>query len=569
VKTKRLMATLLTLSLTASIALVGCGKKVEDPKTDPVKPDTTVKMDSVQYLNGILTSEPKSLDPTLATDVNASDVLVNCMEGLTRIEQGEDGKDTIKEAGASKWETNADKTVWTFHLRDYNWSDGKPVTANDFEFAIKRALNPEVGSTYSFILFPIKNAVAYNSKKAKAEEVGVKAIDAKTLEFTLEKPCPFFLDLTYFKVMYPQREDIVKAQGDKFGTEANTLVFNGPFVLKNWAHQSKMEFEKNPTYWDKDSVKLEKLTLNIIKEETARMGSLLNGTIDYAAVTKKEWIEKFDASGKFNVIKANTPGTNYMFFNQGSKEKPSKYLSNAKIRQAFSLAVDREERIKIVNRGLAQPAYGWCPPTLQIGGEDFRTKVAVEPLKKFKEANPDAKTLLIAGLKELGLDPDPSKHSIKYLQSGTDALTRENAEYDQQMYKKNLGINIEMEYVEWPVFQKRTDELDYEIGGMAWIGDYNDPNTFFDMWMAGANIVPTGWKNAKYDEILNKAADTIDPEVRTKLFQEAEQLLVVDEAVIAPLAYRMKNTFRYKYLNRVMTPLFGAQDFKYSYTQGR
>ena len=563
-KTKRLMATLLTLSLTASIALVGCGKKVEEPKVEPTTPSTEAKMDKVQFINGILAQEPKSLDPSLATDLYSSEVLVNVMEGLTRIEQDKDGKDMIKEAGAEKWETNADKTVWTFHIRDYKWSDGKAVTAKDFEYAIKRALNPAVGSTYAFILYPIKNAQAYNSEKAKAEEVGVKAIDDKTLEFTLEKACPYFLDLTYFKVMYPQREDIVKANGDKFGTEANTMIFNGPYLLKNWAHQSKMEFEKNPTYWDKDSVKLEKLTLNIIKEETARMNSLLNGSIDTAAVSKPEWIEKFEATGKFNVLKANIPSASYVHFNQKDK-----YFKNAKIRQAFSLAMDREDRIKILYKGLGQPAYGWCPPTLQIGGEDYRTKVGIEPLKAFKEANPDAKALLIAGLKELGLDPDPAKMDITSLQSGTDAVSREFAEYDQQMYKKNLGVDIKAEYVEWPVFQKRTDEFAYQMAGVGWGGDYNDPNTFFDMFMTGANIVATGWSNAKYDDLIKQAAATTDPEVRTKAFQDAEKILLVDDAVISPAIYRMRNTFRYKYLNRIMSPLFGSNDYKYAYTEGR
>ena len=114
--------------------------------------------------------------------------------------------------------------------------------------------------------------------------------------------------------------------------------------------------------------------------------------------------------------------------------------------------------------------------------------------------------------------------------------TREFAEYDQQMYKKNLGIDLKMEYVEWPVFQKRTDELDYQIAGMAWIGDYNDPNTFFDMWVTGANIVPTGWSNAKYDDLIKQAANTTDPEKRTELFKQAEQILVVDDAVISPTA---------------------------------
>ncbi|MGH4124891.1 MAG: peptide ABC transporter substrate-binding protein [Clostridium sp.] len=561
-KSKKILAALLTLSLTASVALVGCGKP-KDTKTGAAE-SKTAAIDKEQFLNGLLQAEPKTLDASKATDVNCSDVLVNCMEGLTRIEQAEDGKDSIKAAGAEKWETNTDKTVWTFHLRDYKWSDGKPVTANDFEYAIKRSLNPDVGSLYAFILYPIKNAQAYNSKKAKAAEVGVKAIDAKTLQFTLDKPCPYFLDLTYFKVMLPQREDVVKAQGDKYGTELSGMVFCGPYVLKNWAHQSKIELEKNPTYWDKDSVKLEKLTLNIIKDATARMNSLYSGSIDYAGVSKQEWIEKFNATGKFNVIKANEAGTNFEFFNQKDK-----YFKNAKIRQAFSLANDREEKIKIIFRGLGQPAYGFCPPTLQIGGKDFREKVGVEPLKTLKEANKDAKALLIAGLKEIGADPDPAKATFTYLQSGTTAVEREMAEYDQQMYKKSLGIDLKMEYVEWPVFQKRTEEMDYQIAGMAWSGDYNDPNTFFDMWVTGTGTVPTGWSNAKYDKLIKQTTETTNPEERTELFKQAEKILVADDAVISPSMYRMRNSFRRKYVKRVMKPLFGAQDFKYTYTQGR
>ncbi|MGV8984656.1 peptide ABC transporter substrate-binding protein [Clostridium sp.] len=563
-KTKRLMATVLTLSLTASVVLVGCGKKATvTPEATPGTA-TTVKMDKDQFLNGYLKAEPKSLDPSIATDLYASESLVNCMEGLTRIEQDETGKDLIKPAAAEKWETNADKTVWTFHLRDLKWNDGKPVTAQDFEFAIKRALNPDTGSTYAFILFPIKNALAYNSKKAKAEEVGIKAIDAKTVEFTLEKACPYFLDLTYFKVMYPQREDIVKANGDKFGTEASTMVFNGPFILKNWAHQSKMEFEKNPTYWDKDSVKLEKLTLNIMKDETARMNSLSSGTIDYTLVGKSEWIAKLKATDKFNVTTFNEPSESYMHFNQKDK-----YFKNAKIRQAFSLAVDREDYVKVLYKGLAQPAYGWCPPTLQIGGKDYREKVAVEPLKAFKEANPDAKKLLVEGLKEIGENVDPAKAAFTLLEAGTDAQAREFAEYTQQMYKKNLGIDLKIEYVDWAVAQKRTDEYDYQIAGVAWSGDYNDPNTFFDMFMTGANIIATGWSNAKYDNLIKEASNTIDPDKRTAFFKDAEKILLVDDAVIAPTVYRVKNNFRAKYLKKVMSPLFGANDFKYAYTEGR
>ncbi|MBW9156592.1 peptide ABC transporter substrate-binding protein [Clostridium tagluense] len=563
-KTKRLMATLLTLSLTASIALVGCGKKpVAAPETKPGDA-SAVKMDKDQFLNGYIQGEPKSLDPSIATDKYSTETLVNCMEGLTRIEQDKDGKDVIKPAGAEKWESNADKTVWTFHLRDFKWSDGKAVTAQDFEFAIKRALNPKTASTYAFILFPLKNAKAYNSKKAKAEEVGIKALDAKTLEFTLDKACPYFLDLTYFKVMYPQREDIVKASGEKFGTEANTMIYNGPFILKNWAHQSKMEFEKNPTYWDKGSVKLDKLTLSILKDETARMNSLSSGVIDYVLADKTEWVERFKASNKFDVSTINQPLESYTHFNQKNK-----YFKNAKIRQAFSLAVDREQLVKVIYKGLAQPAYGWCPPTLQIGGKDYREKVGVEPLKEFKAANPDAKKLLIEGLKEIGENPDPSKAVFSYLEAGTDAKHRETAEYNQEMYKKNLGINLKVEYVDWAIAQKRSDAFDYQMTGVAWNGDYNDPNTFFDLFMTGANQVATGWSNPKYDNLIKGAANTIDAEKRIEFFKQAEKILLVDDAVIAPTVYRVNNNFRAKYVKNVMSPLFGANDFKYSYTEGR
>ncbi|MBU3146493.1 peptide ABC transporter substrate-binding protein [Clostridium sp. CF012] len=563
-KTKRLMATILTLSLTASIALVGCGKKpVAAPETKPGDA-STVKMDKDQFLNGYLRAEPKTLDPAIATDRYATETLVNCMEGLTRIEQDANGKDVIKPAGAKDWKTNADKTVWTFNLRDFNWNDGKPVTAQDFEFAIKRALNPKTASTYAFILFPLKNAQKYNSGKAKIEEVGIKAIDAKTLEFTLEKATPYFLDLTYFKVMYPQREDIVKANGEKFGTEANTMVYNGPFILKNWAHQSKIEFEKNPTYWDKDSVKLEKLTLNILKDETSRMNSLSSGAIDYVLADKAEWIEKFKATNKFDVATFNEPSESYIHFNQKDK-----YFKNAKIRQAFSLAYEREKVVKVLYKGLAQPAYGWCPPTLQIGGKDYREKVGIEPVKAFKAANPDAKKLLVEGLKEIGENPDPAKATFSYLESGTDAKAREFAEYNQQMFKQNLGIDLKVEYVEWAIAQKRSDAFDYQMTGVAWNGDYNDPNTFFDMFMTGANVISTGWSNPKYDNLIKEAGNTIDPEKRTEFFKQAEQILLVDDAVIIPTVYRVKNNFSVKYVKKIMSPLFGANDFKYAYTEGR
>ncbi|MFD3156106.1 peptide ABC transporter substrate-binding protein [Haloimpatiens sp. FM7330] len=559
-KSKKMLALLLTIGVISSSALVGCGKS-EDAKSSSA--NGQAQEDKEQYLNMVLV-EPKTLDASKSSDRYSSEVLNEMMEGLTRIEQDKDGKDVIKPAGAEKWEHNENATVWTFHLRDYNWSDGKTVTAKDFEYGIKRTLDQKTGSPYAFLLTPIKNAEEYNSGKVSGDALGVKALDDKTLQVTLKQPCPYFLDLTYFKVMHPQRKDIVEKSGDRYGTEANTMVSCGPFKLTGWAHNSEITLEKNDKYWDKDKVKLQKVSYKIISDPSAKYNSLSNGQLDMAAVSKPEWIQRFDKTGKFDIVKGYEPSTNYTFFN--TKDK---LFSNANIRKAFSLAITREDMADTIFHGIFEAGYGWCPPSLQLNGKEYRKLVNEEPLKKLKEENPDPKELLKKGLKEVGMDPDPSKVTITYLCSGTDQWFRTYAEYTQQMYKKTLGVNIKAEYVKWPVFQKREKELDYQIAGAAWTGDYNDPNTFFDMWMTGANVVTTGWSNKKYDELVKKAQNTLDEKERLKYYKEAEKILIYDEAAIAPTEYRKKNTYRYKYVKDVMTPLFGTMELKYAYTAGR
>jgi oligopeptide transport system substrate-binding protein len=564
VKSKRLLASLLALSVVASSALVGC-KKTETPKPDDKTPATEeAKMDKEQYLNVVLAQEPKTLDPSKATDLYSSQVLTNVMEALTRLETGADGKDVIKAGAAKEWKKSDDGLKWTFTLRDMKWSDGKPVTADQFVYGLTRTLAKETGSQYAFLLFPIKNAQEYNSGKAKAEDLGIKAVDDKTLEFTLSNPTAYFLDLTYFKVMQPQRKDIIEQHGDKYGTEPNTMVFCGPYTITEWVHNNKVELVKNKDYWDAGNVKLEKATMKIIKEETSRMNELFNGSLDATTVTKPEWIQKFDETKKFDVKKGYDTGATYTFFNFKNK-----VFQNAKVRKAFIIAEDRAGKVSTLYKNLAEPAYAWCPPAIQINGKDYRDKVNYKPIEDLKNENKDAKALLIEGLKELGMDPDPSKLTLKYLQSGTDANAKLFAEFAQQNFKNALGINVECEYVEWAIFQKRTDEFDYEIASMAWGADYNDPMTFFDMWMSNAGIVPTGWKNEKYDKLIEEATKTIDPEKRTQIFKDAEKVLVYEDGVMSPGVWRFRNTYVRKYIKNYMSPAFGNLDLKYTYTQGR
>jgi oligopeptide transport system substrate-binding protein len=564
VKSKRLLASLLAVSVITSSALVGCKSDGKKEEGSGAESNQTTKMDKEQYLNVVLQAEPKTIDQSKSSDLYSSQVLTNVMEALTRLEIDKDGKDVIKEGAAKEWKKSEDGLKWTFTLRESKWSDGQPVKAEEFVYGITRTLAKETGSPYAFLLYPIKNAQEFNSGKAKAEDLGVKAIDDKTIEFTLASPCAYFLDLTYFKVMQPQRKDIIEKHGDKYGSEAETMVFNGPFTITEWVHSNKMELVKNKQYWDADNVKLEKATMKIIKEETSRMNELFNGSLDLGAVTKPEWVDKFNGTGKFDVKKGYDSSATYTFFNQNDK-----YFKNAKVRKAFIIAEDRAGAAATLFRGLAEVATAWCPPAIQIDGKDYREKVNYQPIEELKKANPDPKALLIEGLKELGLDPDPSKHTFKYLQSGTSARDKEFAEFSQQNYKKDLGVNVECEYVEWPIFQKRTNELDYQIGGKAWSADYNDPNTFFDMWLSDAGVSPTGWKSEKYDNLIKEAGKTADPEKRTQLFKDAEKILVFEDGVISPGVWRFKNTYVRKFVKSYMAPTFGTIDLKYTYTEGR
>ncbi|GLC28730.1 peptide ABC transporter substrate-binding protein [Clostridium omnivorum] len=566
---KKIMATVLATAVVATTVLAGCGKKAAS--------DTSkTEIDKDQYVNAFLKAEPQTLDISKAKDLYSSQILQEVTEGLTRLEKDDKGKEVTKPAGAESWTKSDDGLTWTFKIRDMKWSDGKAVSAKDYEYSIKRTLDPKTAAQYAFFLYPIKGAQEYNSAKddAKAaalkDAVGVKATDDKTLVITLAKPTAYFLDTTNFKVYLPQRQDVVEKAGDKYGTEANTLVFNGPFKIKEWVHQNKFTLEKNADYWDAKNVKLNTVNFKIIKDEEARMKELYNGSTDIGGVRKTEWMQKYDQAGKFTKLEGFDGSSVYQFYNTKPEYNGQKNIfSNVKVRQAFSLALNREDIVKTLYKGLGKPAYGWVPNEILIGGEEFRSKVE-EPIKKLADANKDPKALFIEGLKELGLGDDPSKISVEYLSSGTDAQSKEISEYYQQTYQKALGIKMTIKYVEWNIFQNMTDKMEYQLGGMAWGADYNDPMTFMDMWMTGANMVPTGWESKDYDAFIEKASNSIDPKVRTQAFADAEKFFLVDQSVITPVIYRKYAYYEYKYVKNAMFVNFGQlQEFKYAYTQGR
>jgi ABC-type oligopeptide transport system, periplasmic component len=553
------------LSLFLIVNLSGCRKNNEK--------SVMAQYDKGQYLNISLDNEPKNLDTSKSGDVYSSQVLAEVNEALTRVETDKDGKDVVKPAGAERWDISSDGLKWTFHLRDNNWSDGIKVTAKDYEYSIKRTLDPKVGSQYTFLLYPIKGVREFNdidknkNGKIKSDIVGVKALDDKTLEISLGSPCAYFLNLTSLSIMQPQRKDIVDKYGDKYGLEADAMVFCGPFKIRQWVHNDKIELVKNESYWDSKSVKLQKVTMKIIKSDTDISDELQGGSLDVGKIIKSELKDKLDKTTKFDSIKVSKASTNYEIYNQKDK-----LFSNGKIRKAFSVALDREEIAKNLWKSIYTPAYALVPPFLEIGTEEFRQKSNFEPIKKLKEDTTNPKALLIEGLKELGMDQDPSKITISYLQPSIDTNQKEIAEFLKQMYTKKLGVNIKLEYVDPDQFQKKIIKGDYQISTMTWSADYNDPMAEFEIWMTDANIVYTGWSNSKYDNLINNASllGKDKNEDRFKSFKDAENILLFEDAVISPTVYRNKQIYKYKYAKGLMYPLFGPEmELKYAYTQGR
>jgi oligopeptide transport system substrate-binding protein len=562
-KSKKVLALLVTAVVTFTTIFSGCGNK-----KGPDAPKTGI--DKEQVLNYCFISDVRSLDPSINDDTYGGMVLTDTMEALTRVEQDEKGNDVIKPAGAEKWEVSPDGLTYTFHLRNFNWEDGKKVTSKDYAYSLMRTLEPATAATYVQLIDMIKGAAAYNGGTGKKEDIGITTPDDNTLVITLDKPTPYFMNLTYFTLFMPQRQDMVEKNAKNYGADAGTLLSCGPFKLKEWVHDSKIVLEKNENYYDKDKVKLNTVNIKVIKEEEAEMQELYNGGLDMANVTKQDWKEKFKALGTLDLIENIEPSTTYFHFNQTATINGVKLFSNAKVRRAFSAALDRQQIVDMINDGAAVPATGWVPFRLQLNGEEFRKASGFEPVSKLLEEIKDPKAYLIEGLKELNADPDPSKYNVHYIVGNTSALGKKNAEVYQQMLQKALGVTISIDTVESKVKRDRIKALDYELSNLAWIGDYNDPSTFMNMWYTTRPNYNTGWTNKKYDELLDKASATSDQKQRLEFFKEAEKLLVYEDATIAPTVFNKHSEFQFKYVKGVMRPTFGSIcELKYAYIEGK
>ncbi|AYB40117.1 peptide ABC transporter substrate-binding protein [Brevibacillus laterosporus] len=524
--------------LVLSTALAGCGGGTASENKTGAASGTTHE----QVLRVNLHSEPPTADPGLADDNASSAILRATFDGLMRSDK--DGK--VANSVAKDYKVSEDGKTYTFTLRDSLWANGEKLTAKDFEYAWKRVLNPKTAASYAYQLYYLKNAEAYNKGQAKAEDVGVKALDEHTLEVTLNNPTPFFLELTAFYTLYPVNEKVV-ASSDKWAGEASTHIGNGPFKMESWKHKNEIVLVKNDNYWDKDNVKLEKIIYQMIDDENTELSMFENGDLDWAGqpngMLPIDAIAPNMASGKAHV----QPKAGIYWYKFNTEKAP---FNNAKIRKAFAYAIDRKTITDNITQSGQTPATNLLPPTMALAKEGF-----------FKDGDVDtAKKLLAEGMKEEGLTKLPPIE----ISFNTAEKHKKIAEAIQDQWKKAFDIDVKLTNKEWKVFIDDLHRGNYQVGRNGWNADYNDPISFLQIYKdkTGGNN-DTKWENPKYKELLNKADAETNPEVRKGYLADAEKI-IIDEMPIIPIYFDSNVWLQNDNLKGVVVDAMGNVDYKWT-----
>lgn len=493
--------------------------------------------------NAITTSIPAMItfDPALGEDSSSFAIIRATFDGLTRT--GADGQPHL--SMAEKIDVSADLKTYTFTIRDAKWSNGETVTAHDFEFAWKRELDPKTAANYAYQMYYIKNAEKANKGEVSLDEVGIKALDAKTLQVTLENPTPYFLELTAFPTYYPVNKKIVSANPG-WANDAKTHVGNGPFTIKSMEDQSHLVLAKNQQYWDKQSVKLDGINFLYIEDEYDMVSAFNSGELDWAGAPLGYLPEDLYGAYKKEGL-LHTKSIAGVYWLKLNTEKPP--FNNVKIRKAFAYAVNRAEVIGQVKPSNL-PATGVIPFSMPLQPEGY-----------FKDNDiAKAKQLLQEGLKELGLKQLPP---ISY-SFNTSETHKRIAETIQHQWKNALGVDVKLDNKEWKLHLEDMHQGNYQIGRMGWLADFNDPINYLELFKDknGGNN-DTNWENPKYKELLDKSQLERDPAKRNELLKQAEQI-IMDEMPVIPIYYYTNSWVQNEKVKGVVIDGLGHIDYKWA-----
>ncbi|HEY9777334.1 MAG TPA: peptide ABC transporter substrate-binding protein [Planktothrix sp.] len=464
-----------------------------------------------------LGAEPPGLDWNISTDSTSFDVVCNLMVGLTQYTP----QLKCDPACASSWEVLDGGRRYLFHLRkDVFWTDGKPVVAGDFEYGWKRLLDPKTAAEYAYLFYDVVNAYEYNTGKLKdSSAIGVKALDDYTFEVRLRKPAAYFLYLTAICPSYPQRRDVIEHWGDRW-TDPEHIVTNGPFKLSKWAHEYKIEIVANPRFFEGPPA-VKTIKMFMVNEQSTAFALYENDQLDY--VDNRSFstsdVERFHTSPEYHNVALLR--NNYVGFNVTKKP-----FDDVRVRQAFSMALDRTAFPRILRRQ-EEPSYTWIPSSLAGYSQSSRVANNVQRARE-----------LMAQAGYPGGKGFPQVDMLYPSREDTQLV----CEQMQDQWKRNLGVEVSLQNEEWKMYLEHLHRDSPPIFRENWGADYPDPETFMNIFCSKSGNNHTAWGNAQYDDLVGRAACEQNQEQRAKLYAQADKILCVDQAAIAPCFLATQNT---------------------------
>ncbi|MFZ3102249.1 MAG: peptide ABC transporter substrate-binding protein [Desulfitobacteriaceae bacterium] len=530
----KLVVMLTSVALVLGLVVTGCGTAAPNVGTT-----TTPKEMKMSWNPG---AEPKTLDPQMSNGIPEAIMELALFEGLMRLD-----KDNIPQnAIADSITVSPDGMQYTIKLKDTKWNNGDPVTAEDFKFAWMHALDPVAAAEYAYQLFYIKNGEAYNGKKAKAEDVGIKVVDPKTLEITLENPTLYFKSLLAFPTYFPVNKK--NAETNKgWNLKSETFVSNGPFKMQTWSHNDKMVLVNNPNYWDANAVKLTVLTFNLVEDGKAALTAFEAGQLDG---TDNVPISDIERLRNAKILKSEPYIGNYYYIFNVTK-KP---FDNPKVRQALSMTIDRKSLVENVFKGGETPAFAFVPGGIpdaeagkifrNVGGDYYKEDIAKAKQLLAEAGYPDGKNF--------------PEISILYNTNGSQQIP---AQAIQDMWSKKLGIKVKLVGQESQVYQNSAQNLQYDVARSGFVGDYVDPMTFLDLFVTKGGNNQTGWSNADYDKAIDTAKKSGDQKVRMQAMHDAEEALMTEMPVM-PIYFDVHNYVIKDNIKGVSLSPLGFIDFK-------
>ena len=548
-KVKKLVS--LALSSAMVLSLAACGGSSTETTAASEAAETTAATEAAESteettaadtassdgfnLAVCLASEPQTIDPALNSAVDGAIMINHMFEGLVKWVDDGEGNAVTAPGQAESWEkvVNDDGTVtYTFTLRDgIKWSDGQPVTAGDFEYSWKRLANPETAADYCYMIDMVQGYAAVADGSADPDTLGVKAIDDKTLEITLSYDCPYFEEIMAFPSTFPVRQDMVEGN-DEWTYDVSTYVGNGPYKMAEWSHNAYILAEKNENYYDYENLGPDTIRFTLLDDANAMLAAYNSGELDFIENFPTDEMANYLASGEITV--ADYLGTYYVCFNTEDE-----VFSDPLVREAFSLAIDRNYIVENVSQAGEVPATAYVPSGVNDAagpsGDDFRTvggeyySVAAEDY----EANCEKARELLA---EAGYPNGEGFPTVEYTYN-TDDKHKAIAEALQNMWQEVLGVTVTLSNQDWNVFLESRKQGDYQIARNGWIADYNDPCSFLDMWYTDGGNNDAQYSNPEYDALIDQAKATSNQEERMAAFHAAEDILIEQDSVLAPIYF--------------------------------